>query len=171
VIAFDRGDDRVIRGSFDEDEVGLLTTLATQVSGLLETLGVADGTEPLPGLVIGGAAQAPDDVALARLLPNAYSDDELASEFRQLTERGLATRKVANALVLIQTAGPETALDESQALAWMRSITDIRLVIAARLGIETDDSEPEYTDESEAMLAVYDWLAGVQDSLVRAVDS
>ena len=170
MIPFRAADDGLVEAGFDDEEVALLATLATQVGALLESVAAPSESDPLPGLVVGGGETLPDDVALARLLPDAYGDAASSGEFRRLTERGLAGRKRANARVVVDTIGGQTRLDGAGALAWMRALTDIRLVIAARLGIEDNETVIEETDESEAMLAVYDWLGGVQDSLVQAVD-
>jgi len=67
--------------------------------------------------------------------------------------------------------GPvEVRLDLAGSTAWLRAITDIRLVIGARLGIVQDGDDGDIHDEQSALLrAVYDWLAYVQDSLVGAL--
>ena len=66
----------------------------------------------------------------------------------------------------------EVSLDEAQATAWLRSITDIRLVLAARLGILEDGDEGDIHDQESALQrVVYDWLAGVQEFLVLALQS
>ena len=172
MIPFSREGSAVV-GGFEPGEVELISTLATQIAGMLGELGASNEDDPLPGLVIGGSSERPADAALARLLPDAYGEAEASAsaEFRRLTERGLAGRKVANAELLATSVATSVTLSEFEAFAWMRSITDIRLTLAARLGIEDDDSEVEQTDESDALLGVYDWLAGVQDSLVTALDS
>jgi hypothetical protein len=65
----------------------------------------------------------------------------------------------------------QVRLDEAQATAWLRTITDIRLVLASRLGIEHDEDAGRVDSEESVMqLLVYDWLAAVQDSLVRALN-
>jgi Domain of unknown function (DUF2017) len=160
--------------TFTNGEVELLSTLAGQLIDMLVPVTADAEDAPLPGLTIGGAESISDDPAIARLLPNAYADDEDAAEFRHFTEFSLAERKIANAQSIanatLATDGVVT-LDSAEAGAWMRSLTDIRLTIATRLGIETDDSVIPDDPESEALADVYDWLAGVQDSLVRAVDA
>ena len=61
-------------------------------------------------------------------------------------------------------------LEPPQVLSWLRGLTDMRLALAARLGIvDTDDVEPE-DETGQAIRAVYDWLGSVQDGLVRAID-
>nr|WP_232842246.1 DUF2017 family protein [Terrimesophilobacter mesophilus] len=113
------------------------------------------------------------DPAIVRLLPDAYPEDPAASaEFRRFTAGGLVERKIANADTLMVTLSDsiETGvlrLDPQQAGAWLRSLTDIRLTLASRLGIESDDQAPS----SDAILQdLYDWLGFLQNSLVEAVD-
>ena len=55
--------------------------------------------DPLAAMVgIGTATEAPDDPALARLLPDAYGEDADASaEFRRYTELSLREKKQAQA--------------------------------------------------------------------------
>jgi hypothetical protein len=140
-------------------EAGILVELAGEVAALLQS-----------------APSRPDDPALARLLPDGYRDDaEAAADFRRFTQGGLVERKVENAMVLRETlahaaraTGPTSIeLDERAAGAWMRAIADMRLSLATRLGITDEESIPSDTDLAD----LYDWLAFVQDSLVRALDS
>jgi hypothetical protein len=58
-------------------------------------------------------------------------------------------------------------VDAQAAQAWVRSLTDIRLTIAARLGIETDDD----VESGDAVVRdLYNWLGFVQGSLVDCLD-
>jgi hypothetical protein len=158
---------------FSSSEALLLQTLALQLTELLEPL-AEEGDAPLPGLVIGGSDEAPDDAALARLLPDAYrGDDESAREYRRMTERGLAGRKVAHAEVVMATAGTggDVRLSEADAQAWLRTLTDLRLVLAERLGISDEGWEPSDDDEQRTLAEVYDWLGWMQESLIHAVAS
>jgi len=145
-----------VTASFTALETELLGDLAAQVVDLL-------------------ADVSPDDPAVARLLPDAYRDDEEASaEFRRFTEHGLADRKIANAQALIQSLGEggEVKLDTAGQQAWLRALTDIRLIIASRLGIETDDDHGRgESDEDLMMRDIYDWLASVQGSLIESIES
>ncbi|MFE4952323.1 DUF2017 family protein [Leifsonia sp. NPDC056665] len=125
---------------------------------------------------------APADPTLTRLLPDAYPDDpEASAEFHRFTAERLAESKVQNARTVIESlSGPaeearpdgavEVRLDSAQAQAWLRALTDIRLALAAHLGIEFDGDEGDVHDlESATRLAVYDWLAVVQEFLVLAL--
>jgi hypothetical protein len=117
----------------------------------------------------------PRDTALARLLPDAYPGDaEASAEFRRFTQGGLAERKVGNAETLIRTLGGagvtgNVVLNDSEALSWLRCLTDIRLTIAARLGIDTEDDDAGRSIDP-LMREIYDWLGFVQNSLIEALD-
>ncbi len=150
-----------LRTELEPLEAALLTQLAGQVAEVL-TEG-ADGDSPHP--------------AVRRLLPDAYRDDrEAASEFRRFTSDELSGLKVRNAQrviadvaeALVADGETEVILDEAAVQAWVRSLTDIRLVLASRLGIERDGDAGD--DEAFMLADVYDWLGWVQDSLVTAMD-
>ena len=143
---------------FEPVEAGTLSLLASQLSELVEDRNSHDA-----------------DPALRRLLPDAYPDDaEASAEFRRFTADELAGRKAANARRIVAdlataaaaTSATTVKVDAQAAQAWVRSLTDIRLTIAARLGIESDDDgsgDPE-------LLNLYDWLGFVQGSLVDCLD-
>lgn len=145
-----------VSASFTDLERELLTDLATQAIGLL------------------GNGEAEGDPAIARLLPDAYRDDATAaSEFRRFTQDSLAERKVVNARTLIDAVSEtgEIELDASAQQAWLRALTDIRLILATRLGIEADgETGNEESDADLMMQDIYDWLGYVQSSLVEALD-
>jgi hypothetical protein len=139
----------------------LLADLANQVAAL-----------------IAGRADSAADSALDRLLPSAYpGDDESAAEFRRFTEDDLADGKVLNALTMVETLEGEptdghlrVTLDAAAAQSWLRSLTDIRLALANRLGLEDPATEPPHGGDDSYLLSVYNWLGGLQWSLVKAVD-
>ncbi|HEY0260609.1 MAG TPA: DUF2017 family protein [Lacisediminihabitans sp.] len=145
------------RADFAPEEAAMLADLARQVAGLVES------------------RSGRLDPALLRLLPDAYPEDpEASAEFRRFTDDDLASRKIVNAGILAGSLAEAAAasaptrvrLDEETAQAWMRALTDIRLTLAARLGIEHDEDE----GDDPALRLVYDWLGFVQGSLVDAVD-
>jgi hypothetical protein len=188
---FTRGRRGRILGTFSPLEAELLRSLVSQVVELVrdespETPASADPLESL--LDLGGPIDVPDDPVLARLLPDAYADDaEAAGEFRRYTERGLRDQKAVQGQRVIadlEEAGlpPEVdadaepielelAADQSQ--AWLRCLTDVRLALATRLGVEEDDEDywlslPD--DDPQLYLHdIYDWLGYVQETLVQAL--
>jgi hypothetical protein len=85
----------------------------------------------------------PEDPAVARLLPDGSRDDpELAAEFRRLTEQGLRARKRTSLRAARETLATPTErllVERPQAEAVLKGLTDLRLVLAERLGIRTDE--------------------------------
>lgn len=173
MIAFTR-DAGVVTAQFTRTEAALLVDLCGQ---LVDMLAERESVQPVDAagemlyaqLGIGGSSTPPLDPALARLLPDAYrGDDEASSDHRRLTERGLVDRKIANARTVISSLeSTAVALDGSAVQSWLRTLTDLRLVIAARLQIETDD---DVGLGDEDMLMLYDWLGYLQGSLVEVIE-
>jgi hypothetical protein len=123
------------------------------------------------------AAELPDDPILARLLPDAYADDDEASgEFRRYTEIGLRSGKVAAAQTVLDTlpaSGGRVRLSAADAQAWLRALNDVRLSLGVVLGV-TDDFDDTVRnlpadDPRAAYIGVYQWLAYLQESLVEAL--
>lgn len=152
----------------EPEEARVLASLAAQLSALLGE--AADDVE-----------LSEVDPAVARLLPDAYRDDEeAAAEWRRLSRRALAERKGAFAArfaadLADAAAASETTrirIDEAGALDWMRAIGDLRLVLAERIGI-TDAEDDEIGDddtERAGVVDLYQWLAWMQDDLVQVLD-
>ena len=161
---FERKPDGSLEALLDAEEAVLLQSLAGQVAELVSTSSTSEGT-----------SSSTPDVALERLLPDAYPDDpEASAEFRRFTVSGLAERKVGNAETLIRSLDGSgvtgrVTLDDSEALSWLRSLTDIRLTIASRLGIESEVDEAGRSIDP-LMREIYDWLGFVQNSLIEALD-
>jgi len=172
---------RGVTARLDEDERELVDELLAEVSALLDD-GLAPESDPLEALVgITEGASTPEDPALARLLPDAARDDpEAAAEFRRFTERGLRQRKrdaLATARATLARPGP-LVLDAGEAQAWLVALNDLRLVLAERLGLRTDDDAERLLAEADAMAAddprawmsaVYDFLTWLQETLVTAL--
>lgn len=177
--------------TFEPNEAQLLVGLTSQVVELLRdrTAAAESQSDPLAAeLGIGGPSLPPEDPVLARLLPDAYRDaPDDAAEFRRFTEAALTSRKVANAQAIIgalSAAGfdpsdserqepVEVELADEAVQAWLRGLTDVRIALAVRLGIE-DESDHEIIAHSSddaiaAMAEVYDWLGYVQETLVAAL--
>lgn len=123
------------------------------------------------------------DPAVDRLTPTPYPEDsDAAAEFSVATRDDLLDRRLTDARVVRSALGtlpPDSdALTEDTALttrevfvsiesidAWLRTLTAIRLVIAIRLGI-TSDEDPGGDDRH----GIYDWLGYRLDLLIHAAD-
>ena len=180
--------------TFTSAEAHLLANLAGQVVELLRDRNGASESDADPLAVqlgMGGSAVPPEDPVLARLLPDAYRDSEDdAGEFRRLTERSLTSTKVHHAEILIGSLidgglsfgtpiedegdDVEVELDSDAVQSWLKSLTDIRLSLAVRLGIDNEEDAMlvgESADEAiVAMSEIYDWLGYVQETLIAALD-
>ena len=121
------------------------------------------------------------DPALARLLPMANrTDDQVAAEFRRLTEAGLRQRKSAalSSAIGALTDGDKVVLDDASAMGFVSALTDVRLVLAERMdlrdeadveALETRLAPGSEDDPLAYAAAVYDFLTWLQESLSSAL--
>ena len=124
----------------------------------------------------------PDDPAVERLFPHVYPEDPVqAAEFRRFTEAELKSAKLDQAKTVLEDlleSGGEIRLPEEKADLWLRALTDVRLALGTRLGIEDEtDIEAELdaavgrnpTSPRVGQLSVYAYLTYLQESLVGAL--
>jgi Domain of unknown function (DUF2017) len=165
---------------FEQPQAGVIRSLVSQVAELVsaDAEGAGEATDNLEAeLGLSSHAEAPDDPVLARLLPDAYSDDpNAAAEFRRYTEETLRSGKLASAQVVLASlpaGGGEVRLSEPECQQWLRALNDVRLALSVRLGITDEDEDlTEHLavdDPRSAYLWVYQWLAYLQDSLLEAL--
>lgn len=184
-----------VTATFELGEAHLLASLASQVVELLRDRNGTPQSDADPLAVqlgMSGSSLPPEDPVLQRLLPDAYRDDaEDSGEFRRFTEQTLTSVKVHNAEVMIgslvdggldfgvlpeQDNGEriEVELGDDEIQSWLRALTDIRLSLAVRLGIETEEDTlmvAESEDEATAAMSdIYEWLGYVQETLIAALD-
>lgn len=158
---------RVVVLELTRMEAAHLAGLVTQFADLLED---AEGTA--------------GDPAIARLVPDAYADDAPASQdFRDMTERDLLDRRRQDAGVVLgslsdASAIPDDAepgddvlmelvdlrLEPEELRAWLRCLAAIRLVLATRLEIRSEDDH----DVDDPRFGIYEWLGYRLDGLVQA---
>lgn len=140
---------------------------------------------------IAESATDPDDPAVLSLLPHASTEDrEVAQEFRRLTEADLRMTKVDRLRRIwedLSDDGPDWVVPYDEALATASALTDIRLVLASRLQLTSDDDgellrselatalesgeEPATRAEAERvwLAMLYESLGWLQQSLVDAL--
>lgn len=137
--------------------------------------------------LLAGTPDAAADPAVGRLVPSAYPEDaDAAAQFRATTQSDLLRRRTEDAAVVLAdlvVAGPagglaedapEAALsefvvrlDRGHTDAWLRTLAAVRLVLASRLGIETEDDD----DPEDPRYGVYEWLGYRLDGLTRAASA
>ena len=130
--------------------------------------------------VSGEAARA--DPVVERLFPDMYPEDpEASADLRRFTDRDLRSAKLEQATLLLDGLPPdggEVRLDDAQAEAWLRALTDARITLGLRLGITDDTDLEEELDEAVLRdptsrrvghLSVYAYLTYLQESLLEAL--
>ena len=168
-----------ITGFLEPAERDLIRKLFADVVAMLEV--DRQDEDPLAAIVgLDMDAAKPRDPALLRLLPDAVEhDDGEALEFRKLTERSLREDKLgalrASALLLEQTP---LHLTDEQARLFARAVNDVRLVLAERLELRTDEDAQalhEIDDWSQAedletyLALVYNFMTWLQETLMQAL--
>ena len=194
VALLDPTERTVLRGLMEQTRVLLspeIEPTGDAFDDLVASMGVSlgaddgDGAGDAGGDAGPGASRRPTDrdPALDRLLPAAHrGDDEVAAEFRRLTEEGLRQRKSGNLDVAIDAlaaaTGSRIALDERQAPAFLMALTDVRLLLGERMGMRTEeDAEAlhaamEDIDDDDPLgyaMAWYDFLTWLQETLTHAL--
>lgn len=161
----------------DEVERSILADVVSQLVELVAPDHDPD-EDPLAAMVgIDPGAERPDDPALARLFPDAYSDDDEASgEFRRFTERSLREARLAHATTVLATlerSGDKLTLSGPEAQAWLGTLNDLRLTLGSRLGVTEENHQllRQLPDEhpAAAVYHLYDWLSYLQETLVRSL--
>lgn len=152
--------------------------------------GTGAGRESLADQIsrLGQDVPEPTDPALARLLPPASRDDEdLAREFRRLTQDELRNDKIARLRMVwaaLRAPGTKLTVEPDQAMDWAAALTDVRLVLSERLNIRTDEDADEIyalaaaprtgeaggeEDLRLALASVYAAFTWLQESLVQVM--
>lgn len=178
----DRGFRRSRRGveaRFSSTEALLLRQLAAELLELLEDGATPVPTDPLEALVglSLGRLDRPHDPVLARLLPDAYADDEqAAADFRRYTEPELRAAKRSALRMVVTGLGPDggrVVLDEVSAGSWLGALNDLRLALGTRLDVDEDVyaeiDRLVAEDPRLPQLALYEWLGGLEETLVHAL--
>ncbi|MEI6649699.1 MAG: DUF2017 domain-containing protein [Actinomycetes bacterium] len=177
-----------------QSEAQILINLVEQ---LLELLGEGDffhhydTTNPLAQmLAVPKEIETPEDPVLKRLLPNAYSDPEAASDFRRYTEpeiRGSKQRilrRVRQQLTIVVDYSIDTGIENNPVNGaasisgidpdiWLLALNDLRLALAVRLDVDGDSYEnfdllPD-EDPLKPTFAVYFWLGWLQENLLSVL--
>jgi len=136
---------------WEDAERIVVAALALEIADLIRMqTGAIEPTEADPIAHLFAAADEPAEIhdpAIKRLLPDATEDAEVSAEFRRLTQNDLALGKI-NALhrwAKLLTADQRNIdhglviIPRDQARAVAAALTDIRLVLAQRLGLTSDD--------------------------------
>ena len=149
-----------LQTQLNNKEAAILLTLVGELIELLSPLGPRADDPPF------WEAEPPptwhDDPALARLFPDAYSNDQVASsDFLRYTQADQAIAKCeAASIVAIDIDDADAGwvtVPPDHIEAWMKTLTNLRLVLAERLGDERDND------------AVYFWCGWMLESMLSVL--
>lgn len=147
----------------DGEADALFAHFSAELAGL-------DSEDPLP---------VPADPVARRLLPDASEDAEEAAQLRRLTESSLRESQLADlrgARMLLEST-PVT-VPESSAAAFGRALNTVRLTLATRLGIDSDEVAAQVHrragsgrvgDSEQFMAEVYTFITWLQESLFEVM--
>lgn len=168
----------------DDFEVALVVSLVSQVVELIggdaATEAASDPFAQWTREMSGAAGLDRSDPVVARLFPDAYSDERAAAEHRRFSEDAQQRARVADSRVVLAALaatreGTEPlVVPDAEVGAWLKTLNGVRLSLAVRLGIESEadhhalDRLPA-RDPRTQLVALYDWLGIVLESLVDAV--
>lgn len=138
----------------EEHETGLLLSLLTEMSTLLE-------------------ADIEADPVNRRLFPDAYDSQEDSKAYHELVGSELRSDKLAavKGMKEVLEAGGEGTIELSpeDAATWLPVLTDMRLAIGARNDVTEEtmarDIDPE--DSGSAGILVLHWLGWLQESVLE----
>lgn len=109
---------------------------------------------------LGGTPTRPRDPAVLRLLPTAAPDDaEVSDEFRRLTEGDLRALKVDRLRTMwrqLSEGEQDWRLTPADAMPTAAALTDVRLVLATRLGLDSDADVDRLHEEIDAGVRALD---------------
>ena len=130
----------------------------------------------------GSVALDRSDPVVARLFPDAYHDELAAAEHRRFSQEALRRGRLDDSAVVLadlaatrEGAEPLViALDDVD--AWLKTVNGVRLSLAVRLGIESEEDHAELAglpvrDPRTQLVSLYDWLGLVLESLLDAAHS
>lgn len=174
----------------DSGEREIVVGLLTQAHDLLALDDPPSTGDPLRDLLNGLGREpasreevAARDPALRRLLPQASrDDDDIAQDFRELAEDNIRRVKAAHLATAIKVLsfekGSKVELDQQQAQSLMIGVGDVRLILADRLDIRTDEDAEELHDRvafgddgdvQTLFAAYYEFFTWLQESLAQTL--
>jgi len=145
-----------------------------------EALGLVDPTEETQADEPAPRRRAPQDPALARLLPDLIADadaeDGEAERLRALTEDGIVASKRSGLEEAVRLLAVDPLrIPEAEAPRFGAALNDIRLVLAERLGIHTEEDARRVTEDGDTdevshfMAVLYSFVSWLQESLMTAL--
>lgn len=194
MMEFRREESGTVSAMFEPVEVDLLRHVASQLLQLLASVDTDDATmltQPAIHRLLPDAY--PDDPEAAaefrRFTADGLIEGKIANATVVLTALGDEERSPDTDWAQPGSAEPYGAetgpadvpshdpmpvpivLTEPQVQSWLRTLTDLRLVVADRLQIDPSGVTHLEDEDSQVVNEIYNWLGMVQESLVYAIDA
>lgn len=179
------GERELLRGLFEQTRQLLESAASPSAGG--EASADAPEQDPFEAMVASATAALDgpgDDPALHRLLPDGHRDDPLASaEFRRRAADGVVRGKLARIDIALSCLDRgddhgRITLEPAQASAFVVALTDVRLVLGQRLGLNTQ-GDVEAVEEELAnapdddprvpLVLAYDFTTWLQEGLAQSL--
>ncbi len=109
---------------------------------------------------------------LRRLYPVAHAEDaEIDAAYQEMVHGDLVTSR-RTVLERVVATVDDTDLDREAIDAWMIGLNTVRLVLGTRLDV-SEDGQPELEPDDPEVVAwaVYEFLGGIVESIVRSLMS
>jgi hypothetical protein len=148
-----------VRIVLDEDEARILRGLAEELRSVLAGAGPAD------------------DPVVERLFPAAYEDPFEEESYRDMVAGDLEQEKIAGLDAVTAALGgdreADVALGADDVPGWLATITDLRLALGTRLGVDEERMGAEVDPRSPdaAAMTVLHWLGWVQEGILHALQA
>jgi hypothetical protein len=111
------------------------------------------------------------DPSLRRLFPPAYANDpDLNAEYDALVHDDLLARRLG-AIDTLESTLSHDEVDETQLLAWMGAVNDLRLVLGTRLDVSEDMDAVDRDDPAAPAFALYHYLSWLLSEIIDALDT
>lgn len=146
-----------VRLVLDADEARVLRGLAGELRSVLTGAGPAD------------------DPVVERLFPAAYEDPMEEETYRDLVGGDLEQEKIAGleaiAAALENGDDADLRLGSEDAESWLASLTDMRLALGTRLGVDEErmGARVDPKDPDAPALTILHWLGWVQEGILHAL--
>jgi len=148
-----------VRIVLDSDEARVLRGLATELRSVLTGAG--------PG----------DDPVVERLFPAAYDDPIEEESYRDMVAGELEQEKIAGldavAAALPDDRDADVSLGADDVSGWLATLTDLRLALGVRLGVDEErmGAEVDPSAPDAAAMTVLHWLGWVQEGIIHALQT
>lgn len=174
-------DDGLFTAELTAFEVDLLFSLLGQLDEIIGVGEVPPDSDPLAIMQHEAESEPLDrtDPLVGRLFPVAYdSDPEASADFARFTEYEQRAQMAKDfAIVTGGLAGTDDGADRlrvypDEVPAWLRTLTALRLSLAARLDIVDERSLERFSrlssdDPDSFGYEIYEWLAFAMESLLQ----